>query len=253
MSGTESASAIGASIISSLLSIFIIGYLGYWLPLRKGLHEARQRNVSPHWLWFGIYPFVAWFVWLILKQRPLASQCPTCKAALRPGDRFCPSCRQQLAEPVATDDLAIGAVSWGSGEVACADCKARVKLTASICTSCGTPAPSMECPKCHSSNTIIKSYRTQTLSSAVIILFIAISLVAPDKNRSSLRYYSNDNAISSADIIQFFGSFLLIAFCAWGIYTAFTWRAYRVRCASCGKASGPGPTPIMHPKSKEVV
>lgn len=237
------------AIFGVILSYFLIGYFGYWIPIRRGLHEARLRNVSPHWFWFGIYPFVSWLVLHIIKKQPLALTCPKCNTPLGWRDRFCPGCQNALEANVVASLREVGSspgsVRWASGTVDCTGCKAPVKLIATICTACGTPTPTIECPKCHSNQTSIKSYRTKNIwTGAAMVLggFIPID------NATKPQAYGQISAITYGDLITILAGLSLAALGVWIIYRTFTWRNYSVWCGNCGKRCPPGPEPQLHPK-----
>lgn len=50
--------------------------LAAWiLPVVLGLRLARRKGVSPHWMWFGLYPLAGWIPYLMIAARP---PCPSC-------------------------------------------------------------------------------------------------------------------------------------------------------------------------------
>jgi len=227
-----------AEALARLFSILIVGVLGYWMPIRLGLREARARGVSPHWLWFGIYPFVAWAVWAIVRRRPMLKACPSCGHRIGAGDRFCPGCRSEVPPEVGSASSRI--IKWSSASITCSKCNAQVRLTDPICTKCGTPTPSVGCPKCRSPRTALLSRRTALIVSGIVILCLGSIPVNRVSEQAKYRYFTY------GEVIEFLAGLLVTAAGAIAIYQAFTWRAYQVNCQDCGKKSGVGPEPTLH-------
>lgn len=230
-------------VISGLVGLLVVVALGYILPISMGLIEARRRGLSPHWLWFGIYPFVGWIVWAILRKRPALARCSSCNSVLRPGARFCSVCSKPLtgeAEAVAQSmQHSPQSVSWAKAEVRCVKCSTPVKLASNACSSCGAPSPRVQCPSCGSSQTTTKR-DTASIWAAVVFLVISGGNVNRWTNPITGQIRTPQ---TFGDAIEFAAMLLVICVGVYFIFRAFTWRGFVVRCADCRKKAKPGPTP----------
>lgn len=43
-------------------------FLTAWIiPVALGIKSAKKKGISPHWMWFGIYPITAWIAFLLIR------------------------------------------------------------------------------------------------------------------------------------------------------------------------------------------
>lgn len=84
-----------------LLAVFIL--LGIWLALVVGgIATARNKNRSPHWMWFGLYPVGALIVFVVLLCLKPLKECPQCLEKSKSHARICPYCGYAFREIDAT-------------------------------------------------------------------------------------------------------------------------------------------------------
>jgi predicted anti-sigma-YlaC factor YlaD len=92
--GLVTAIAIPVSVF-----VMLIGYIGA---------DARRRGMSPV-LWELVALLVPYLIGAILYfvvREPLPLNCPQCRRAIRPGDRFCPYCGFTLQSDVPASERA---------------------------------------------------------------------------------------------------------------------------------------------------
>jgi hypothetical protein len=56
--------------INELLPTIFYGgiFLVAWVtPVALGVKSAKHKGISPHWMWFGIYPITAWIAFLLIR------------------------------------------------------------------------------------------------------------------------------------------------------------------------------------------
>lgn len=85
-----------AAIIVVLFIVLI--FLGIWASLIVfGVKAAKQKNRSPHWIWFGVHPMGALIVFIVMMCLDPLKVCPQCGKPSPPGARVCPFCASNLA------------------------------------------------------------------------------------------------------------------------------------------------------------
>lgn len=90
---------------SLLPLLLILVFLALWiLPIVLGIKAARQRNRSPHWMWFGLHPVTGWGAFILLSILPHLRLCTSCGSKAPANAQFCPHCSTALqaarADPV---------------------------------------------------------------------------------------------------------------------------------------------------------
>jgi hypothetical protein len=70
--------------------------VGWVLPIILGIQTAKQKNYSPHWMWFGIHPILGWVACIALLCMTPRIQCPNCGGYVTVNFRVCPYCHAGL-------------------------------------------------------------------------------------------------------------------------------------------------------------
>jgi hypothetical protein len=66
------------------------------LPIVLGVRAARSKNRSPHWMWFGFYPLLAWIPYLVIRSLPTLRTCAHCFEKANIEARVCPHCTRSF-------------------------------------------------------------------------------------------------------------------------------------------------------------
>ena len=82
-------------LIILTLSVVFLG-VGWVLPIALGIQAAKQKNYSPHWMWFGIHPILGWIACIVLLCITPRIQCPNCGGFVTVNFRICPYCHAGL-------------------------------------------------------------------------------------------------------------------------------------------------------------
>ena len=70
-----------------------------WItPVILGIYQARKKNRSAHWMWFGIHPFSGWIMYVILLVSKPLRVCPNCKEKLKINAKNCPYCEHTFED-----------------------------------------------------------------------------------------------------------------------------------------------------------
>lgn len=74
-------------------TILILLVIGFWaIPIVFGIRFAKKKNISPHWLWFGIHPFFGWITFAIIAASKGRKSCPKCLEVLKMHAKVCAYC-----------------------------------------------------------------------------------------------------------------------------------------------------------------
>jgi hypothetical protein len=85
--------------IKMMDTIIILLVLSLWIiPIPLGIRTARQKNRSPHWMWFGILPIYGLVVFIILSFIPAVKICPSCKEKNKIYAKTCQRCNNKFDE-----------------------------------------------------------------------------------------------------------------------------------------------------------
>ena len=86
----------GAAIFAGLfvLLIFAIAITIWILLIVFGIKAAKKKNRSPHWMWFGIHPFGALIVFIVMQVLPPLKECPNCRERVKAHAKVCPYCQR---------------------------------------------------------------------------------------------------------------------------------------------------------------
>lgn len=99
--------------------LIVVGTLVAWAAiLVAGVRVAKKKNRSPHWMWFGIHPLSGLVALVILLLVKPVARCPRCFGRLPAQAEVCPTCQQDLAQPVSTaiELPAPGEPFWATGK-----------------------------------------------------------------------------------------------------------------------------------------
>lgn len=81
------------AVETTLRLLAFVGFLVIWIaPIFLGLKAAREKNRSPHRMWFGIHPISGWLAFLILRYVPALLECPDCGETMKAHARVCAYC-----------------------------------------------------------------------------------------------------------------------------------------------------------------
>jgi hypothetical protein len=90
-------------IIGGVVGFIIAIGLLWVLPIMLGVRAAREKNRSPHWMWFGIHPVTGLIAYLVLRfSKPRAIQPP-------------PAAEPPVAETSDSSSGFLTQVQWGEG------------------------------------------------------------------------------------------------------------------------------------------
>ena len=139
-----------------------------WLiPIILGVRCAKRKGISPHWMWFGLYPFFGWIAYaIIFFSGSDFTKCPSCDSVCSRLSRFCLKCKAEI--PLGTKPL----FRWRRSQVQCATCRGFIKIGSSFCSSCGAPTPRLICPGCGSSETTLRSGGGYLLGTSIGLLIV---------------------------------------------------------------------------------
>lgn len=89
------------AIIAGLFALFIfVVVLGAWVSLIVfGIKAAKKKNRSPHWMWFGIHPFGALIVFIVMQVLPPLKECPNCRERVKGHAKVCAYCQHPFETP----------------------------------------------------------------------------------------------------------------------------------------------------------
>ena len=85
------------AISAILLVTAVVVFVGWVLPITLGVHAARRKNYSPHWMWFGVHPILGWITCIVLLCLTPRVQCVNCGGFVTVNFRICPYCHAGLA------------------------------------------------------------------------------------------------------------------------------------------------------------
>ena len=230
-----------AQAIGGLIGTLVVVVFGYVWPLRLAYLAAARSGRSPHWLWLGVYPFVGWIVWVVLKRQPQVVRCSACGSPLKSGVRFCASCSTAVSLDATTPAAVVSSVDWRRAQAPCLNCSSPVKLTANACSSCGTSAPRVPCTKCGSEETVTRRHRPAIWGA--LLLFTPLGAVS---NRyTDPRTGQLVPPATLGDAIEWVGALIPAIWAGFLLYRAFTSRGFIVRCLSCGATGQPPLSPTL--------
>ena len=99
MRGEEGALVAGFAVLLVMLVL-----LAAWISLIVfGIKAAKKKNRSPHWMWFGIHPFGALIVFIVMHALPPLKECPKCRERVKAHAQVCAYCQHPFSagEPTA--------------------------------------------------------------------------------------------------------------------------------------------------------
>lgn len=73
-------------------TIFFILWIG---PIIAGVIVAKKKNRSPHWFWFGIWPGIGLWVFIIMLILKSLEVCESCNKTIPNGAKVCPYCGKE--------------------------------------------------------------------------------------------------------------------------------------------------------------
>lgn len=77
-----------------LIAVVAIAFWG--IPIFLGIRIAKKKNISPHWMWFGIHPFFGWIAFGILAASKPKIICSNCGEILKAHAKVCAYCNTQF-------------------------------------------------------------------------------------------------------------------------------------------------------------
>lgn len=230
-----------AQAIGGLISTLVVVLFGYVWPLRLAYRAAARSGRSAHWLWFGVYPFIGWIVWVVLRRQPQAVRCSACDSPLKPGVRFCASCSTPVPSDATTPEVAVSSVDWRRAQAPCLNCSNPVKLGANACSSCRASAPRVPCTKCDSEETTTR--RDRRAIWGAVLLFFPLGAVSNRYTDPLTGQLVPPATLGGA--IEWVGALIPAVWAGFLLYRAFTSRGFIVRCSSCGATGQPSFSPTL--------
>jgi|ERR1051326_3606562 hypothetical protein len=84
------------AIVAFLLVFAGVVFLFWAWPIRLGIREAKKKNYSPAWMWFGVHPLGGWITYAVLVcQRPRI-RCGSCGGFAKDNFTRCPFCHEAI-------------------------------------------------------------------------------------------------------------------------------------------------------------
>src|ERR1039457_4476160 len=86
-------------IVAILVGIVLIAGLVFvlWvLPIMLGIKQARTKNYSPAWMWFGVHPLFGWIMFTILACLRPRIRCGSCGGFVQDNFVKCPFCHEAV-------------------------------------------------------------------------------------------------------------------------------------------------------------
>lgn len=108
---------LGLLVLGAVLGIIFV------LPVVLGVKWAKRNRISPHWMWFGLYPLAGWVAFAIIRW----------------GGQI--------------DKVGEVSVKWVTGMVACPSCGKFNPVNNTSCANCGKAVVKPICPRCKSEKT----------------------------------------------------------------------------------------------------
>ena len=93
-SGSNPAEVFGI-IFGIILELVILYFIWVW-PILRGVRLAKEKGISPHWMWFGIHPILGWIACIVLLCITPRIRCPNCGGFVTVNFRICPYCHAGL-------------------------------------------------------------------------------------------------------------------------------------------------------------
>ena len=185
-------------ILNVILTIlFAAAFLAFWIaPVILGVKWARRKGISPHWMWFGIYPVIGWIAFAIIRWG-VQTRTPGEVAARRSGVKVvCPSC-------------------------------GRVNSTGDTsCTKCGAAIPKPVCPACGATETQFVNRSGGYVAGGVVALLFAGAAA------NAMQTLGLEGAAGGTLLILVALAFTIAATVLF--VKAFSRKAKLVKCLSCG-------------------
>jgi hypothetical protein len=79
--------------------LWLLLLLAIWIvPVPLGIKKAKQKELSPHWMWFGVLPLYGWVAFLVLCLVPKMKKCANCGERNKLYARTCQRCNNAFEE-----------------------------------------------------------------------------------------------------------------------------------------------------------
>ena len=88
----------GAAVLGSLIGLFLVAVLFWVVPITVGIKQARKKNRSPHWMWFGIHPVGGYIMMIVLLSLGPLKLCRTCGQKSKDFARVCAYCQTSFTQ-----------------------------------------------------------------------------------------------------------------------------------------------------------
>ncbi|HZQ92883.1 MAG TPA: hypothetical protein VFA60_13905 [Terriglobales bacterium] len=87
----------GALVVFIILFMFLIVFSIWGSLVFFGIRAAKQKNRSPHWMWFGLHPVGALIIFIFMKVAQPLKICPKCAQKSNVAAVVCPFCQTPFA------------------------------------------------------------------------------------------------------------------------------------------------------------
>lgn len=229
---------MGDAILGLVVMVVLI--VVWVVPIKLGVKSARQKSISPAWMWFGVHPVGGWIAYAIIRWGIRRIECPSCHNKNPLTAKFCEHCKQALTLPTGAEGKPERQFRWWKGEVQCADCRQFVKFDAACCPHCSASVPRLICPHCGRHTTKLATRTKGLVGSGSVLIVFAMSAFSGLEHQTK-----RDGAITGESIIYICLGVLLLLAGIVPIALAFTRQSKRISCSSCRKES---PIPQEGPK-----
>ena len=188
------------AILALLMAVVVIAVL-WVIPIILGVKWARRNGISPHWMWFGLYPLAGWVAF----------------ALIRWGGQI--------------DKVGEVAVKWVAGKVACPSCGKFNSMNSTFCANCGKAVIKPICPRCKTDKTRFVGRVRHYIGWGVLLMLLGalpLSLLQQSSTGGPMIWGDLVNVLIALPLL--IGSFIMFV-------RPLSRNTKRIKCLSCGTES----------------
>ena len=146
MTGEDIAGLLGG-LLGLILAVVLLYFI--WLfPVRRGVRVAKDKGISPHWMWFGLHPLGAWIAFLILRYGVKREPCVACGHPINPRAPFCVVCGHHVGHPLSPQPREVSSEGQQVLTFACPKCGQHLEAENDL------SGMTLACPACSTGLTV---------------------------------------------------------------------------------------------------